>query len=102
MTPLSHRLHSYGRFHRRLLSLAAVLMVLMATPVNADRAIRLNDQTDKVLLSADARFLKDPSGSYQIEDILDGRWDDQFFNSEKERANFGFEGDIYWLHASLI
>ncbi|MDI9246930.1 7TM diverse intracellular signaling domain-containing protein [Marinobacter sp. CHS3-4] len=102
MTPLLHRIHHPRRFRRLMIMLAAMLMMLVATSGHADPTIRLTSHTDKVLLSADARFLEDPGGQYQIEDIINGRWDDRFFTSNKERASFGFKGDIYWQHARLV
>lgn len=96
-----HQHHLCRCIHRALLGLAVLLMVLVATPGHADTVIRLTDATHKVLLSADARFLEDPGGTYLAEDVLSGRLDGQFFSSENEWANFGFKGDIYWLHARL-
>jgi hypothetical protein len=66
VTLLLHRFHFYGCIRRGPLSLAVLLMLFVATPGHAETVIRLNDNTDKVLISADARFLEDPGGNYQV------------------------------------
>ncbi|MFE8070296.1 7TM diverse intracellular signaling domain-containing protein [Marinobacteraceae bacterium S3BR75-40.1] len=102
MTPLIYCIKTHGLRPWGLYVLLGLALACCSMVASADSAVRLNDGTEKLVLSAQSRFLEETGDQYPVEDVLSGKWDDRFFESDKDRANFGFEGGVYWLHTRLV
>jgi|GEM_PF-681772 len=68
---------------------------------SSEGSTQLNSTISKISLSENLQILKDPEGTYEIEELLEppGSW--KFVQNEKSVPNGGFSSDVYWIRFTV-
>lgn len=94
-----------ARLSSYLLNLYLLLTLLLgASGVSlayGSTVIKLQDHTHLEHIGSQVWYLKDAEGQLTIDDIMQGKADDQFFQVENDHANFGFDKSVYWIKFSV-
>ena len=91
------------RFISYLTLLLAVLLSSIVAPFAYGSStiphstIKLQLNTQLKQLGSSVYYLRDVEDKYTVEALIKGEADDQFFQIDKSRANFGFDQSVYWI-----
>jgi PAS domain S-box-containing protein len=91
-----------------LTRLFLLFIMLVLTPVLAraaaqhENAVVLHNEQEKYLLGRNLEILRDPGGQLTFEDISSSDYEDQFFDSQVDTPNFGYQSAVYWVRFHLI
>jgi PAS domain S-box-containing protein len=90
-----------GILNLRFLGLIFLMLFPQALPLQEEeqpaRVLLLNQDQEKYALGTYLEILRDSSGELTIEDVTSRAFQDQFFQSQVDTPNFGYQDVPYWV-----
>ena len=87
----------------RMVLLSLMLFILFSQPVSGQEEDRTDDvlvisgEQEKYHVGRYLEILRDSSGELTIQEVASKRYEDQWFTSQAETPNFGFQTVPYWV-----
>ncbi|OUR90442.1 hypothetical protein A9Q81_18255 [Gammaproteobacteria bacterium 42_54_T18] len=79
----------------------ALFILLMSLTGNTAALIKIDSNSQKIVVGESITYLADISGNLHLEDILSDEHQQKFLPSTKKSLNFGFTDTTYWIKIDI-